>query len=873
MADVKVRIIAQDEASPPLDKIGKEALKTKQAFAKLESGLMTVAAGFGLTNIIGSAVEKLRSAIVSSYELASGLEQATIAFTTMLGSGEKANKMLADLKAFADQTPFEFLELQDAAKRMMAYGFAAEDVIPILKSVGDAAAALGGGGAMIQRITTALGQMSAKGKVGNDDLRQLAETGIPALKHLADAAGVSTAAMSKMIERGIIPADQAVKVLTASMTRDFGGLMAKQAETAGGKVSTMKDALAGLSTEIGKSALPAVKRLAEGVAIAAKATEGFIAAQNREYATLEQLQDMVRKGGISFEEYATVVNATGAAVENAFGSMAILGSVFKDQEGVVRLLKEGQKKLDDQYAISRERLEDYKGAVEAVVPELTPMQKAINEATENLERHADALSLVKGSYDNFKKTRGDLKATEAEQRKGIAKLTEDYNKQRAAILAGNGAIVDNSTEIERVLIAQGRLGISVSNLNEQFANQDGIDRYNDGMQDIDESIQALQKRQQDGSMSADDYASAMDKLTDRQAAVRKQFEDGKLPADEYSLSTRDNALDAQELDKKLAELTRTHGTGKTAAEQAAGAQAIYNTKLKDAQAALQLTLDKEKELRNFVAEGIKRTIIEKQIASLAEDGLTQEEIQRIRDTAAAFGLAKDANVNAILIEQGAATAFAKLEESNALGFLKDQTKKSIAHAAFVESVGKDIQMGLVPNYQRALDAAMAANGELDHTASVWNGLQDKTINLTIITRRQEILGEGKDAGDSVPMSAAQVAASNASVGTSRPSSMTAAQQQAANAQMATSHGPDRAAGGVFGARANPFFVGERGMELIDPSGGGRVYSATQTANMGAGAGSQSLRIGTVNLYGVQDTSSLFEALRKEARARGLAIAT
>ncbi len=146
MADVKVRIIAQDEASPPLDKIGKEAAKTKQAFAGLESGLLSVAAAFGLSNVIGMVANKFKSLITDSFQLAAGLEQAKIAFTTMLGSAEKSDAMLKELKAFADKTPFEFLELQDAAKRMMAYGFAAKDVIPTLEAVGNAAGALGGGG-------------------------------------------------------------------------------------------------------------------------------------------------------------------------------------------------------------------------------------------------------------------------------------------------------------------------------------------------------------------------------------------------------------------------------------------------------------------------------------------------------------------------------------------------------------------------------------------------------------------------------------------------------------------------------------------------------------------------------------------------------
>ena len=863
MADVKVRIIAQDEASPPLDKIGKEAAKTKQAFAGLESGLLSMAAAFGLTNVIGSVANAFKSLITDSFQLAAGLEQAKIAFTTMLGSAEKSDKMLKELKAFADKTPFEFLELQDAAKRMMAYGFAAKDVIPTLEAVGNAAGALGGGGAMIQRITTALGQMSAKGKVGNDDLRQLAETGIPALKHLADAAGVTTGAMSKMIEKGIIPADQAVKVLIASMQRDFGGLMAKQAETAAGKLSTMKDAVAGAKTEIGAGFIPVVKGYTEVVTAAAKVTETWAARNNTNYGELLKLQAMVKIGAISFEEYATVTNEVLAAQQNVFGPLLMAGQAITDQAGAAKLMADAQKHLNEQYAISRTRLEDYKGAVEVIVPTLTPMQKAINEQTEAYERQATALSSIKGVYGNYNKTRGDLLKTEGAQKDAIAKLTKDFNAQSAAIRAGSGTIVDNSDAIERALISQGRLGISVNDLNERFANTDGIDRYNEGTADINASIAELNAEHEKGLVSAEDFAKQLDNLNDRQGDLKRTLDNGQMSQEAFGLSTRDNTLDSKDLEKKLAELRAEHGQGKTAAELLAIAQGQYNTKLKEAQTELQKTKDKEAEMRTFVADQIKADLLEKQIAALAIDGLTQAEIKGIQDTAIAFGLAKDERIKGLLIEGAAASAFAKLEADHALDYIKDGDKKAIAHAAFVDSIGKDITMGLIPNYDKALEAAKAANGAISETASIYNGLNSKEITLTIITRQIKF-GEGKDAKDTDP----NVKGPNA-----LPQGPYGAPVVLPDAVPQGPYGPPagHAAGGVFGINSSPFMVGERGAEIIDPSGGGRVYSATQTANMGNNAGAQSLRINTLNVYGVQDTGALFAALQKEARARGMVL--
>ena len=82
---------------------------------------------------------------VAAVKMAADMEQNRIAFTTMLGSAQDAEKMLTDLATFAEKTPFEFAGLVDSTKKLMAYGFAAQEVIPMLNSIGDAVAAVGGG--------------------------------------------------------------------------------------------------------------------------------------------------------------------------------------------------------------------------------------------------------------------------------------------------------------------------------------------------------------------------------------------------------------------------------------------------------------------------------------------------------------------------------------------------------------------------------------------------------------------------------------------------------------------------------------------------------------------------------------------------------
>jgi len=202
-----------------------------QTLSTLGKGLLAgagiglgIAAFGGLTSAIGGATN-------AAFNLNSQLEQSDLAFTTMLGSAEKADALLGQLQQFALQTPFEFPDLVTASQRMLAYGFSAQQVLPILKSVGDAAAGLGAGNQGINRITLALGQMQARGKVAAQEMLQLTEVGIPAWDILAEKMGVSVATLQDMVTKGLVPADRAIEAITRGMDERFGGLMESQSET------------------------------------------------------------------------------------------------------------------------------------------------------------------------------------------------------------------------------------------------------------------------------------------------------------------------------------------------------------------------------------------------------------------------------------------------------------------------------------------------------------------------------------------------------------------------------------------------------------------------------------------------------------------
>lgn len=237
-------------------------------------GASSVLAGFGLTAgtvFTGAGV----AAAGMGVRFAASQEQAEMAFTTMLGSAQEAQRFVAELQDFAAQTPFDLPSVTTGAQRLMAFGFAAQDVLPTLTAIGDAVAGMGGSAEQINQVVLAVGQMSAKGKVQGDEILQLTEAGIPALRILANQYGVTTAAMQDMISKGLVASAEAIPKLmsgieqgtrgAAGETQAFAGMMANQATTVTGIWSNFTDNLNKALGQLVTPVLPLIKSALGGV--------------------------------------------------------------------------------------------------------------------------------------------------------------------------------------------------------------------------------------------------------------------------------------------------------------------------------------------------------------------------------------------------------------------------------------------------------------------------------------------------------------------------------------------------------------------------------------------------------------------------------
>jgi tape measure domain-containing protein len=192
-------------------------------------------AGAGVT---GAIIGLGKAALTAAAEM----EKNRVAFTTMLGSAGKANKLLQEMTAFAANTPFQLNEIVDAGKSLLAFGFAADSIVPTMTKLGDVSAALN---IPIKEMSELYGKARVQGTLYAEDLNQLAGRGIPIFTELAKVMGVNADQVKKMGSEGKIGFKELETAFT-NMTKagsQFGGLMAAQSQTLSGQWSNFNDAL------------------------------------------------------------------------------------------------------------------------------------------------------------------------------------------------------------------------------------------------------------------------------------------------------------------------------------------------------------------------------------------------------------------------------------------------------------------------------------------------------------------------------------------------------------------------------------------------------------------------------------------------------
>ena len=193
-----------------------------------------------------NAIQNCTQAII---EFNAELENANISFKILLGSAKEATRFIYALEDFAADTPFEFQDAEIGARRLMAVGFSAKATIPIMRTVSDMTAVVGGGTDTLERITRALGQIQTKGRLMAEEMRQLHEAMVPAAQILRDELGLTYDQLAN-IGKMKIPADVAISALLTGINKRYGGAAKMLESTTNGLMNKIKDMAKFLSVSL-----------------------------------------------------------------------------------------------------------------------------------------------------------------------------------------------------------------------------------------------------------------------------------------------------------------------------------------------------------------------------------------------------------------------------------------------------------------------------------------------------------------------------------------------------------------------------------------------------------------------------------------------
>lgn len=246
--------------------------------------------------------------------------------------GKAAAEDMQYIVDMAQNAPFAMQALTDSFVKFRSAGLDPTD--GSLKALVDSVARFGGDSELLKRAAVAVQQMSGKGVVSMEELRQQLGEAVPnAMKAMADAAGITMGELTKAVSTGTVEAKQALSLM-------FVGLRAENENAAKDMMQTYTGALAQLQTSFtlfadrvgqagyldslskGMKELASIMNSAEGISFANSLGSGLTTAID----SLRELAQWLAKNQELIVNLGKVVAAMVAFKLMRAGIMGVIGT-------------------------------------------------------------------------------------------------------------------------------------------------------------------------------------------------------------------------------------------------------------------------------------------------------------------------------------------------------------------------------------------------------------------------------------------------------------------------------------------------------------------------------------------------------------------
>lgn len=163
---------------------------------------------------------------------------------------EQTDKLIKNIQTIGEQSAYDSNDLMNMAKQWVNIGDSADSATQKMKTIVDVGSAYGLTREQIEGANLALTQMQMSGKIGQQDMMQLINAGIPAWQLLSESMGLPVAQLKEMSSKGELT-QQAIDTLFQSMQTKCQGATANMNGTLSAAFSNLDEVVHNTMASIG----------------------------------------------------------------------------------------------------------------------------------------------------------------------------------------------------------------------------------------------------------------------------------------------------------------------------------------------------------------------------------------------------------------------------------------------------------------------------------------------------------------------------------------------------------------------------------------------------------------------------------------------
>lgn len=163
---------------------------------------------------------------------------------------EQTDKLIKNIQTIGEQSAYDSNDLMNMAKQWVNIGDSADSATQKMKTIVDVGSAYGLTREQIEGANLALTQMQMSGKIGQQDMMQLINAGIPAWQLLSESMGLPVAQLKEMSSKGELT-QQAIDTLFQSMQTKCQGATANMNGTLSAAFSNLDEVVHNTMASVG----------------------------------------------------------------------------------------------------------------------------------------------------------------------------------------------------------------------------------------------------------------------------------------------------------------------------------------------------------------------------------------------------------------------------------------------------------------------------------------------------------------------------------------------------------------------------------------------------------------------------------------------